>query len=317
MKIVVLDSRPLDDGDIDWSPVRAHGELVLHEGTSAERVAERIAGADVVVTNKVPVRGDAIMSSDSLKLICVLATGYDVVDSAVAKERGVAVCNVPGYSASFTAQTTIALVLELCHHVGIHADAVRAGEWSSSPTFSFWKTPLVDLAGKNWVIVGLGAIGGRVAAIATALGANVISATLPGRSAAAGAYPREPIDDALAAADIVSLHCPLSPETRGLFDTRRLSLMKPTALLVNVARGPLVVDSDVANALSAGTLAGYAADVLSKEPPEPSNPLLGAPRAIITPHIAWASPECRRKLVDVTAANIAAFVDGAPINRVA
>ena len=308
MKIVVLDSRPLDDGDIDWLPLSALGELILHGTTAPEQVVERIAGADVVVTNKVPVRRDAIESSDALRLICVLATGYDVIDAAFAHQRGVVVCNVPGYSAAFTAQTTIALVLELCHHVGAHSDAVRSGQWSKSATFSFWNFPLVDLGGKTWVIVGLGAIGRRVAAAAEVSGAKVVGAQLPGREAAPSDYPRLPLDEALVAADIVSLHCPLTPVTRGLFDARRLSLMKRSALLVNAARGPLVVDQDLADALEAGTIAGFASDVLaSKEIPDAANPLLSASNTIITPHIAWASPECRRRLVDVTAANIGAF----------
>ena len=317
MKIVVLDSKPLDDGDIDWSAIENQGDLTLYDGTSPDQVAERIVDATVVVTNKVPVRRATMERSPSLRLVCVLATGYDVVDTDCARERGIIVCNVPGYSAAFTAQTTIALVLELCHHAGAHSDAVHAGAWSASKTFSFWNSPLVDLGSKTWAVVGLGAIGGRVATIAAALGAYVVAAKLPGRNSEGGIYPRLPLDEALAMADVVSLHCPLTPDTRGLIDDRRLSLMKSSALLVNAARGLLVVDDALAAALAAGSIAGYACDVLSKEPPDVANPLLQSPHTIITPHIAWASPECRRRLVEVTAASIAAYVAGAPRNRVA
>ncbi|HVF09619.1 MAG TPA: NAD(P)-dependent oxidoreductase, partial [Abditibacteriaceae bacterium] len=210
LRIVVLDSIPLNPGDLDWTPLRQLGEVVLHENTAPAQVAERIREAAVVFSNKVPVRAEAICGAAQLKLISVLATGYDIVDVEAAQRAGVRVCNVPAYSSDFTAQSTIALMLELTNHVGAHAAAVRAGQWSQQEYFSFWNHPLLELSGKTLVIVGLGAIGRRVAGIATALGMRVIAAQLPGRASEDGEYSRQPLDEALAVADVVSLHCPLT-----------------------------------------------------------------------------------------------------------
>jgi len=316
MKIVVLDSLPLDAGDLDWSGLNALGELIPHPSTSPDEVAGRIADADIVLTNKVPVRSNALADASRLRMIGVLATGYDVVDIVAARERGIDVCNVPGYSSAFTAQTAIALILELANRAGEHAASVRKGDWSASPTFSYWKTPLVELDGKTLAIVGLGAIGRRVAAVCSAMGMHVVAAQLTGRASGESAYPRVALDEAFRVADVISLHAPMTPQTKQLVNADRLALMKSGALIVNTARGGLVDEQAVADALRSGRLGGYAADVLSKEPPPMDNPLLSAPNAIITPHIAWASPDARQRLLAQTVTNVTGFLDGAPVNVV-
>ena len=317
MKIIILDAKPLDDGDLDWAPLRAMGQVTLYPGTSPEELAARIADADVVYTNKVPVRAAAFDAAPQLKLVSVLATGYDIIDVPVARAHGVTVCNVPAYSTASTAQTTIALLLELCHRAGAHSDAVHAGEWSRSPTFSFWKHPLTDLEGKNLLIIGMGAIGRRVATIAGALGMQVIAAQLPGREAAPDKkLLRLPLDEALPIADVVSIHCPMTPQTRGLIDAARLARFKTGALLINAARGPIVDDIAVRAALETGRLSGFAADVLASEPPPVDHPLFGAPNCILTPHIAWATPDSRRRNLEISVQNLRTFLEGTPQNVV-
>lgn len=320
MKIVVLETSPFDaDGILDWSPLRAFGEVTLHPRTRPEEAAARVAGADVVYTNKVPLGATELdAAGPNLKLVSVLATGYDVVDVAAARGRGVTVCNVPGYSTPSTAQTAVALLLELCHRVGEHAAAVRTGEWQRTGIWSFWHAAPTELDGKTLAVVGMGQVGRRVAAIAAALGMEVVGAALPGREGAAGdsPYPRLPLEEALAHADAVSLHCPLTPATRGLIDAERLARMRPGALLVNTSRGPLVDEAAVADALRSGRLGGYAADVLSTEPPADDNPLLTAPNCVVTPHFAWASRESRTRLLAESVENLRAFLAGSPRNVV-
>ncbi len=316
MKIVVLDSAPLDRGDLDWASIREFGELVAYESTASEQIEERIDEADIVLTNKVPLSEVNLNLARNLKLVSVLATGYDVVDINAAGRRGIAVANVPGYSAAFTAQTTIALLLELANRVGDHAQSVKNGEWVRSSTFSYWKTPLVELSGKTILVVGLGEIGRRVAAIAAALGMRVVAAQFPGREPGESPFPRVPVDEGFAIADVITLHSPLTAQTLELVNARRLALVDPGALIVNTARGALVNEGDVASALATGHLAGYGADVLSKEPPVPTNPLLTARNAIITPHYGWASPDARQRMLAETTANIAAFIAGTPRNVV-
>lgn len=316
-KIVVLDARPADVGDMDWSPLRALGELTLHENTAPDEVAARISIANVVLTNKVKLPAAAFEAAPDLQLVSVLATGYDVIDIAAARGAGVTVCNVPAYSSASTAQTAVALLLELTHHAGGHDAAVKNGDWTKSPSFAFWNYPLTELDGKTLVIVGMGSIGQRVAAACAALGMKIIAAQLPGRhSNSDSPYPRLPLEDALPLADVVSLHCPATPETKGLVDAEFLAKLKPSAFLINTSRGVVLDESAVAAALQDGKLAGFAADVLSVEPPPADNPLLSAPHSILTPHIAWASTEARRRLLDVSAKNVKAFLDGAPQNVV-
>jgi len=316
MKIVVLDSIPLNPGDLDWTPLHQLGEVVLYENSAPADVAERIGEADVVYSNKVPVRAEAISGASRLKLISVLATGYDIIDVEAARQAGVLVCNVPAYSSDFTAQSAIALLLELTNHIGAHAVAVREGQWSQQQYFSFWNHPLIELAGKTMVIVGLGTIGRRVAGIAAALGMKVIAAQLPGRTSQDSEYSHLPLDEALSVADVVSLHCPLTPQTRSLINTERLARMKPSTLLINSSRGLLIDEDALATALHEERIGGYAGDVLSQEPPLADNPLLHAPRCLITPHTAWAARETRQRLLDVSVENLRAFMKGKPQNVV-
>ena len=310
-KIVVLDARPADMGDMDWSPLRALGELTLHPNTAPDEVAARIAQAHIVLTNKVKLPASAFEAAPALQLVSVLATGYDGIDLEAARRAGVTVCNVPAYSTASTAQTAVALLLELTQHAGAHDGAVKAGDWTRSPAFAFWNFPLCELDGKTLVIIGLGSIGQRVAAVCEALGMKIVVGALAGRESKSDSlYPRLPLDDALPLADVVSLHCPATPETRGLVDAEFLGKMKPSAFLINTSRGVVLDESAVANALKNGKLAGFAADVLSVEPPPADNPLLSAPNTILTPHIAWASTESRRRLLSVSAENVRAFLDG-------
>ena len=316
-KIVVLDARPADVGDMDWSPLRELGELTLYENTAPDEVAARLSGANVVLTNKVKLPATAFEAAPDLQLVSVLATGYDVIDIEAARGAGVTVCNVPAYSSASTAQTAVALLLELTHHAGAHDAAVKNGDWTKSPSFAFWNYPLTELDGKTLVIVGMGSIGQRVAAACAALGMKIIAAQLPGRhSKGESPYPRLPLEAALPLADVVSLHCPATPETKGLVDAEFLAKLKSSAFLINTSRGVVLDEGAVAAALKNGTLAGLAADVLSVEPPPADNPLLSAPNSILTPHIAWASTESRTRLLDVSAKNVVAFLDGAPQNVV-
>ncbi len=316
LNIVVLDSVPLDKGDLDWGPLRELGNLTRYPGTAPEQVLDRVRDAQIVFSNKVKIGGDIFDRSPRPRLVGVLATGYDIIDIPGARRNGVVVSNVPSYSSRFTAQTAIALLLELTHHIGAHDHAVKLGQWAKEGTFSFWNYPLIDLHEKTLLIVGLGNIGKRVAAIAEAMGMNVIVAQIGERASSGGPYPRVPLIDALPQADVISLHCPLTPETRGIISAENLALMKPTALIVNTARGLLVDEQAVAAALHAGKLCGFAGDVLSVEPALPDNPLLHAPRCMVSPHLSWASFECRERLLATSIENLRAFLNGKPQNVV-
>ena len=309
MRIVVLDGHTLNPGDNPWDPVARFGELTVFDRTPTARVVERAHDAEVVLTNKTPLDARAIARLAQLRFIGVLATGYDVVDVAAARERGIVVSNVPEYGTESVAQHTFALLLELCNRVAVHAAAVQAGEWSRSPDFSFWKAPLVELHGRTMGIVGSGRIGRRVADIASAFGMRIITASTRARD-------RDALVDLFRKADVVSLHCPLTPDNQRFVDRDLLRIMKPSAYLLNTARGGLVDETALCAALEAGELAGAALDVVSSEPIDPANPLLGAPNLIITPHVAWASLAARRRLMETSARNLEAFLGGSPINRV-
>lgn len=317
MKITVLDGYCLNPGDLSWDALRRFGEVEVFDRTGADEVVERARGAGAVFTNKTPLREDALRRLPELKYIGVLATGYNVVDVAAAARQGIAVSNIPTYGTASVAQFVFALLLELCHNVRLHSDAVRAGEWSCSPDWSFWKTPLTELAGKTMGIVGFGRIGRTVGRIADAMGMYVAAHDTVQKNPPA--WPRFrwlALEDLLRESDVVSLHSPLFPETRGMINRRSLSLMKPTAILINTSRGPLVVDQDLADALNAGTLRGAGLDVLSIEPPDDSNPLLKARNCLVTPHMAWATREARARLMDLAVENLAAFLAGKPQNVV-
>ena len=276
---------------------------------------ERAAGASIILTNKTPLPRTVIESLRDLKCIGVLATGYNVVDVASAKERGIFVTNVPGYGTSAVAQHVFALLLELTQRTGLHSDSVRAGDWARSVDWCYWRTPLVELSGLTMGVVGYGAIGQAVARIAQAFGMKVIAATRTPRADESGVTFTS-VDDLFSRADVVSLHCPLTPETQGLVNAARLATMKPAAFLINTGRGPLIVEQDLADALRNAVIAGAAVDVLSTEPPAADNPLLTAPHCLITPHLAWAARASRQRLMDAAVENVRAFLAGAPVNVV-
>jgi len=317
MKIVVLDGYCLNPGDLSWDALRRFGEVMVFDRTKADEVVSRAAAAAIVLTNKTPLPRETLAQLPELKYIGVIATGYDMIDMAAAIEHGIVVTNVPTYGTASVAQFVFALLLALCHHVGLHADAVRAREWSRSPDWSFWKSPLVELAGKTMGIIGFGRIGRQTARIADAMGMRVIAHdTYKGDEPPYPGFRWATVEELLRESDVVSLHAPLFAETRGMINRASLALMKPTAFLINTSRGALVVDADLAAALNAGRLAGAGLDVLSEEPPADDNPLLSARNCLITPHIAWATHEARGRLMDAVVENLAAYLSGKPQNVV-
>jgi glycerate dehydrogenase len=315
MKIVVLDGYTLNPGDLTWDALRALGEVALFDRTPPEQVAARSADAEIIVTNKALLPREVIAALPKLRFIAVTATGFNIVDAAAAKERGVPVSNVPLYGTRAVAQFTIALLLELCHHVGAHADSVRAGDWVESADWCYARYPLLELDGLTFGIVGWGRIGQATAAIARAMGMKIIVASRSPKPPADG-VEFVPLEDVFRRADVVSLHCPLTPETKHLVNAERLALMKPTAFLLNTSRGPLLDEAAVATALNTGRLAAAGLDVLSTEPPKADNPLLTARNCLITPHQAWAAKAARARLMDTTVANVRAFLAGRPENVV-
>jgi glycerate dehydrogenase len=316
MKIVVLDGRPMGAERSTWTGLDRLGDVEVYEHSSREEVPARATGATVLITNKAPIGSDVIDGSPDLRFITLTATGFDCVDITAARRRNIPVSNVPIYGTDSVAQYVFALVLELCHHVALHDAAVRAGEWTGQPDFSIRKTPLIELAGKTMGIVGYGRIGRRTGELALAFGMNLIAHDVYQWPEDGQAATWCELDELFARADVISLHSPLTPQTAGLVNRDRLMRMKPTAFLINTARGPLIVEADLADALTAGRLAGAAVDVVSVEPIRPNNPLLKAPNCLITPHIAWATADARRRLMDATIANIEAFLEGRPVNVV-
>lgn len=315
-RIVVLDAFTMGQ-DISWEIIASQGELHLYDRTAPGQLLERARGAQVLFTNKTVLDAASIAALPELACICVLATGYNVVDLAAAAARGIPVCNVPGYSPPAVAQHVMAVVLEMFTHVSQHAQAVRQGRWSAQPDFCFWDAPVVELAGKTFGLVGYGDIGHRVAMLANAFGMSVLAyVPRPKPLPPFGPFAFAPLDEVFAQSDVVSLHCPLTKDNENMVDARLLSLMKPTAYLVNTARGPLVDEGALAAALTAGKLAGAALDVVREEPIRPDNPLLKAPNCLITPHVAWASREARARLLGIAAGNLQAFLAGKPRNVV-
>jgi glycerate dehydrogenase len=314
LKIVVLDGFTLNSGDLSWEPLAPFGALTLHDRTPENEVVERCRDAAIVVTNKVPLSKTTLQQLPQLKLIAVLATGYNIVDTVAAREQGVVVCNVPAYGTASVAQHTFALLLELANNVGLHAQSVAAGEWQRSPDFAYTKKPVMELADKTLGIVGFGHIGQQTARIGAALGMKVLYNSRSEKNIDWATF--KDMETLFAQSDAVSLHCPLTPENIGFVNKALLSHMKPSAYLINTARGPLIQEQDLANALNTGVIAGAALDVLSVEPPQEANPLLKARNCIITPHIAWISLEARQRIMAVTAQNIAHFLKGHAINVV-
>jgi glycerate dehydrogenase len=315
MKIVVLDGYCLNPGDLSWDGLEALGEVKVYDRTLAAEAEARAADAEAVFTNKTPLPADVLARLPRLRYIGVLATGYNVVDVDAARRAGITVTNIPTYGTASVAQFVFALLLELCHHVGLHSEAVRAGEWSRSADWSFWKAPLIELEGKTMGIAGFGRIGRATARIADAMGMRVIANdTVQTNPPAYDGFRWTPIEDLLGESDVVSLHAPLFPETKHMINRRTLGLMRPSAFLINTSRGPLVEDQDLADALNDGRIAGAGLDVLSIEPPPESNPLVQARNCLVTPHIAWATREARKRLMDLAVENLTAFVKGVPQN---
>lgn len=316
MKIVNLDGYALNPGDLSWDCIRRFGDLTVYDRTPDDLIVERIGDAQIVLLNKTPITAATLEACPSIKLICVLATGYNVVDCEAAKARGIPVCNVPAYGTAAVAQFAFALLLELCHAVGHHSNAVHGGRWCDSTDFCFWDTPQMELAGKTMGVIGFGRIGRAVGSIAKAFGMEVLAynrSRCPEGEAIAWYVD---LDTLLKHADVVSLHCPLTPETQNIINADSLAKMKDGAILLNTARGPVIDERAVADALRSGKLRGAAMDVICQEPMSRDNPLLGAPNCIITPHMAWAPVESRQRILDCTVRSIQSFLDGSPVNTV-
>lgn len=317
MKIVVLDGYAANPGDLSWDGMKALGECVIYERTASEQVLERAAGAEVVLTNKVVITAEHIAALPDLKYIGVLATGYNIVDVEAARNRGIVVTNIPAYSTDSVAQMVFAHILNICLQVQHYTEEVRDGRWTSSPDFCFWDTPLMELSGKKLGIVGLGHTGSATARIAIGLGMQVCAYTSKSHFQLIPEIKKMELDELFRECDIVSLHCPLTEQTRGMVNAARLKTMKPTAILINTGRGPLVDEQDLADALNNGTIYAAGVDVLSQEPPRADNPLLHARNCFITPHIAWASGEARQRLMQIAVDNLNGYITGKVVNNVA
>lgn len=319
MKIVILDGFCLNPGDLSWSGFETMGEVTVYDRTPVDNVDEiirRIGGSEIVLTNKTPITRAILDRCPQIRYVGLLSTGYNVVDTTAAREKGIPVCNVPGYGTASVAQLTIALLLEISHRVGHHDRAVHAGRWSESIDYCFWDGTLIELAGKTMGIIGYGSIGQAAGEIAKALGMTVI-ATGP-HPWAEGERPAVyvPLEELLRRSDVVSLHCPLFPETRGIINRDTIAQMKDGAILLNTSRGPLIVEADVAGALNSGKLYAAGVDVTETEPLPADSPLLGAKNCVITPHIAWAPLEARQRLMGIAVENLRCFLAGAPENVV-
>lgn len=319
MKIVVLDGYTENPGDLSWDGLAALGELKVYDRTSLTDEGEaisRIGDASIVFTNKTPVTRKVMDGCPSIKFIGLLATGYNVVDYVYAKGKGIPVTNVPTYGTAAVGQFAIALLLEICHHIGHHDRSVHAGEWEKCPDWCYWDYPLIELDGKTLGVIGFGRIGQATGSIAKALGMRVL---------AFDSYPNDPgraiaqyvaLDDLLAQSDVIALHCPLFPDTEGIINRANIAKMKDGVIIINNSRGPLVVEKDLAEALNSGKVAAAGLDVVSTEPIRGDNPLLTAKNCLITPHISWAPKESRQRIMDCAVANVKAFLDGAPVNVV-
>lgn len=319
MRIVILDGYTENPGDLSWDGFAALGELTVYDRTpfadGAKEIVRRAKGAEIVITNKTPLCAETLAAlAPELRYIGVLATGYNVVDVAAAKAQKVPVCNIPTYGTTAVAQFTMALLLELCHHIGDHSRSVKQGGWSRCPDFCYWDTPLIELAGKTFGVIGYGRIGKAAARLAAAFGMRV--AAYDTTAQGDGFAQLVTLDELLGQSDVISLHCPLFPETRGIINRDSIAKMKDGVLLLNTSRGPLVAEQDLADALACGKVAGAGLDVLSVEPARADNPLMQQKNCLITPHIAWAPKESRQRLMDVAVANLQAFLAGAPQNVV-
>jgi glycerate dehydrogenase len=317
MKIVVLDGYTLNPGDLSWDDLNRAGDLTVYDRTPVDKVVERAGKAEIIFTNKTPLFRETLKNLSYTKYIGVLATGYNVVDMAAAKEFGITVTNIPTYGTAAVAQMVFALLLEICNHVGHHSAAVRNGAWSRCPDFCFWDYPLIELAGKTMGLIGFGKIGQAVGKIALVFGMKVLAYDQNQvKSFENDSLKYVELDEVFNQSDIISLHCPLFDSTKGLINKKNIAKMKDGALIINTSRGPLIVEQDLAMALNSGKIAGAAVDVLSVEPPGMDNPLFKAKNCIITPHIAWAPQESRQRLMDIAVNNLQSFIAGSPVNVV-
>ena len=312
MKIVILDGHVENPGDLSWEPLARLGEVTVYERTAPSDVIARIGDAPIVITNKTVITREIFDACPAIRYVGVLATGYNVVDIAAARERGIIVTNVPAYSTQAVAQFTVALLLEICHHVGRHSDSVHAGKWSACQDFAYWDYPLIELAGKTIGIIGYGRIGQATAKAAQALGMKVIAYSRHGQG-----EPYVPLEELYARADVISLHCPLTAENTGMINRETIAKMKDGVILLNTARGALINEEDLREALLSGKVYAAAADVAAVEPIPADSPLLGLPNMIFTPHIAWACYETRQRLMDIAVDNVRQFLNGTPVNNVA
>ena len=317
MKIIVLDGYALNPGDLSWEEMQALGDFTVYDRTSPSEVLERSAGAEVLITNKTVLTADHIKALPQLKYIGVLATGYNVVDIETARNRGVVVTNIPAYSTPSVAQMVFSHLLNITHRVGYYASQNSDGRWTKNKDFCYWDTNLVELAGKTMGIVGFGNIGQATARIALAMGMNVCAYTSKSQSLLPQGVLKVTLDELFRTCEVVSLHCPLTHETKEMVNAERLKTMKSSAILINTGRGPLINEQDLADALNQGVIAGAGVDVLSTEPPLPDNPLLKAKNCFVTPHVAWATLEARRRLMQIAVGNLKSFIDGKVINNVA
>jgi len=316
MKIVVLDGYTENPGDLSWAPLEALGDLTVYDRTPADQVAARIGDAEIVYTNKTPVTRETMDACPNIRFISVLATGYNIVDVAAAKEKGIPVTNIPVYGTAPVGQFAIALLLEICHHIGHHDNAVHEGRWEANPDWCFWEYPLIELAGKTMGIIGFGRIGQTTGRIAKSMGMRILANDA--HPSEAGKEIAEYVDlpSLLAQSDVIALHCPLFPETEGIINKETIAQMKDGVIIINNSRGPLIVEQDLADALNSGKVYAAAVDVVSTEPIKGDNPLLTAKNCIITPHISWAPKESRARIMTYAAENLQAFLDGAPVNVV-
>jgi glycerate dehydrogenase len=319
MKIVILDGYTLNPGDLNWDVLKSFGDLTVYDRTdhSNEKIIQNIDGAEIIFTNKTPLTREVLIAVPSVKYIGVLATGFNVVDTAAAKELGIIVTNVPAYSTDSVAQLTFALLLEICHHVGSHNEAVYRGDWSNSKDFCFWNYPLIELSGKTMGIIGFGRIGQAVAKIAQTFGLKVLANDITNNPALENENCKYvSLDKLLDESDIISLHCPLTESNREMINANCIGKMKDGVIIINTSRGPLINEADLSYALNSGKIGGAAVDVVSVEPIKHDNPLLKAKNCIITPHIAWAPKEARIRLMDIAVENLRAFLAGKPRNVV-
>lgn len=317
MKIVILDGFTTNGGDLSWNGISELGDLTVYDRTAPGEVIDRCLGAEAVLTNKVIITDEVMQALPQLKYIGVMATGYNVVDIDAARRRGIVVTNVPAYSTPSVAQMVFAHLLNITNQVALHDRQVHEGRWAGNQDFCFYSAPLIELASKQMGIVGLGQTGSAVAKIALALGMRVMAYTSKSQESLPEGIIKGSLDEMFATSDVVSLHCPLTPDTKHIVNAARLATMKPSAIVINTGRGPLVNEQDLADALNNGTIAAAAVDVLSTEPPTADNPLLAARNCHITPHIAWASQAARARLIDTLASNLKGYISGNVVNNVA